>query len=465
MAGRRVRVVPLVAWAFAMAAVAVALLPAPGGLSLQGQRVLAVVVLAIGLWATDAMAPGVTGLLVIAALALSGGAPSLAAALSGFSEPIAYFLVGVLTLGLAVSRSGLADRLARWSLARSGGRPRRLYVQMLASFPLLTLILPSATTRTAILVHVYEQALALSAVARGAPLSKAIMLALNSVNRLASTVILTGGITPAVSAGLIGGLSWSRWFVLMSVPYAALLAVGAGTIYLRHGRGFGDELTLPPAAGRTPLTAVELRTLAIALGASALWLTDAWHHWHPAIPAILAWICLLAPGIGVLRWVDFERELGWANLFVLAGSLSLAQAMMRSGAGAWLAGSVLRAVPGLAESPLMMVVALLLSAAAMRLVIPNITGFLALTIPVAMSLGAGAGLNAVACGLIVMIAGDAVLYYPAQSASSLVVYERGHLTAPEIFAFGLWMTLIAFAVVLGVALPYWSLIGEPLVPR
>ena len=175
---------------------------------------LAVVVLAIGLWATDAMAPGVTALLVIAALALSGGAPSLGAALSGFSEPIAFFLVGVLTLGLAVSRSGLADRLARWSLARSAGRPRRLYAQMLASFPLLTLILPSATTRTAIMVHVYEQALLLSGVPRGAPLSKAIMLALNSVNRLASTVILTGGITPAVAAGLIGGFSWSRWFVL-----------------------------------------------------------------------------------------------------------------------------------------------------------------------------------------------------------------------------------------------------------
>ena len=451
------------AGAFALCALTVALTPTPEGLTVQGQRVLAVVVLAVGLWITDAMAPGVTALAVIIALAVSGGAPSLGAALSGFSEPIAYFLVGVLTLGLAVSRSGLADRLARWSLARSAGRPRRLYAQMLAAFPLLTLILPSATTRTAIMVHVYDQALSLSAVPAGAPLAKAIMLALNSVNRLASTVILTGGITPAVSAGLIGGFSWTRWFVLMSVPYAALLAVAAGTIYVRHGRGFGDELTLPPARDRTPLSAVELRTLLIALGASALWLTDAWHHWHPAIPAMLAWICLLAPGIGVLRWADFERELGWSNLFVLAASLSLAQAMMRSGAGAWLAAAVLHAMPGLAADPLLLVVALLVSAAVMRLVIPNITGFLALTIPVAMSLGAGAGLNPVLCGLVVMIAGDAVLYYPAQSASSLVVYERGHLTAPEIFAFGLWMTAIAFAVVLGVALPYWSLIGEPLV--
>jgi di/tricarboxylate transporter len=62
----------------------------------------------------------------------------------------------------------------------------------------------------------------------------------------------------------------------------------------------------------------------------------------------------------------------------------------------------------------------------------------------------------------VMIAGDAVLYYPAQSASSLAVYERGYLSAPEIFRFGVWMTLVALGVVLTIALPYWRFVGEPL---
>ena len=61
-----------------------------------------------------------------------------------------------------------------------------------------------------------------------------------------------------------------------------------------------------------------------------------------------------------------------------------------------------------------------------------------------------------------MIAGDAVLYYPAQSVSSLVVHERGYLTAPEIFRFGVWMTFVAFVVVLSIALPYWAAVGESL---
>jgi hypothetical protein len=43
-----------------------------------------------------------------------------------------------------------------------------------------------------------------------------------------------------------------------------------------------------------------------------------------------------------------------------------------------------------------------------------------------------------------------------------VVYEHGHLTATEIFRFGLWMTFAAYLVVLLVALPYWAAVGEHL---
>ena len=443
------------------AALVIAALPTPAGLSTPGHRVLAVVAFAIGLWATDALPAGVTGMLVVTALAVSGGVPSLREALAGFAEPVAYFLLGVLTIGLAVARSGLAERLAVVFLRRSGGRPRALYTQMLLALPVLTLVLPSATTRTGILVHVYEEALAMSGVPTGAPLARAIMLALNSINRLASTILLTGGITPIVAAALIGGVSWSRWLVLMCVPYLVLLALGAALIYALHHRGFKGTLSLPSAGRQTGMTGAEVRTALITAGASLLWLTDALHHWHPALPAILAWACLLAPGIGVLDWRTFEQGVGWTNLFVIASSLSLAQALAQSGAAAWVAATLLSVHTG-GDHPLAVVVGLLVASAAVRFLVPNITGFLGVTIPIAMSLGAGAGLNPLVCGLVVTVAGDAVLYYPAQSSSSLVVYQRGHLTAGEILRFGLWMTALGFVVVLAVAIPYWHLVGEPL---
>ena len=437
-------------------------MPAPAGLPESGKRVIAVAILAIGLWCTEALPAAVTGLIVVLALVVSGGVSSFQGALMGFSEPVAYFLIGVLTIGLAVSRSGLAERVALFFLRRSGGNSRSLYLQLLLAFPLLTLILPSATTRTGILVHVYEQALEMAQVPRRAPLSGAIMMALNSINRLASTVLLTGGITPVVSASLIGGIYWSQWLLLMSVPYVALLAIGSATIYFVYRDGFREPLPALPEPKRTKLSAREWRTIAITLGASMLWLTDALHHWHPAVPALIAWILLLTPRIGVLTWSEFERDIGWTNFFVLASSLSLAHALITSGASAWVASLVVTQVPALRDWPVLVISVLLLAAIPVRLLIPNITGFLATTIPIAMSIGNATQVNPMICGLAVMIAGDAVLYYPAQSASSLAVYERGYLSAPEIFRFGVWMTVIAFIVVLAVALPYWSLVGEQL---
>jgi hypothetical protein len=114
--------------------------PLPAGLPAAGQRVLAVAVMAIGLWCTGAIPAAVTGLLVVIAL---------------------------------------------------------------------TLLLPSATTRTGILIHVYEQALDLSGVPLGAPLVKAVMLSLNNITGFLATTIpitmsigATTGINPVIDGNL-----------------------------------------------------------------------------------------------------------------------------------------------------------------------------------------------------------------------------------------------------------------------
>ena len=65
-------------------------LPTPAGLSLAGHRVLAVVALAIGLWCTEALPMGVTSVLVVIALVLSGGVAGFPEALVGFAQPVAY---------------------------------------------------------------------------------------------------------------------------------------------------------------------------------------------------------------------------------------------------------------------------------------------------------------------------------------------------------------------------------------
>jgi anion transporter len=439
--------------------------PLLAGLPLAGQRALIVTLITILLWTGEVLAPGVAALLSVTLLALSGAAPSLRDSLQGFANPVPFFLIGVLTMGVAVVRSGLAERLARTILERARGRSLTVYLQLVLSFPVMTFLLPSATTRSGILIHIYDEVFTLGRVPRGADVAKAVMLALSSINRLASTSLLTGGVTPVMSAAIIGGMSWTGWFALMAVPYYAILLLGGVLTWALYRRGFAEGLPTPEPARRRPISGTEWRTVAIILSASALWLTDGVHHLDPAIPALLAFVALLTPGLGPLVWADLERGVGWSNFFVIAASISLAHALVVSGAAPWLGRLLVGGLPAFGDSALAVIVLLMLGATLLRALVPNISGFLALALPIAMSVGREAGLNPLVCALVVMMTGDAVVYYPAQSSSALVIYERGHVSAGEMLRFGIWMTLVGWIAILFVALPWWALVGEPLRPH
>ncbi|MCH8226613.1 MAG: anion permease, partial [Chloroflexi bacterium] len=316
--------------------VAVLLAPTPDGLTPQGQRALAVMALAVVLWATEAVPVAVTGMIGIVLLILVRGVPGVEEALYGFGQPVTYFLVGILTLGLAVHQSGLAERMAVYLIRLAGGSPRLLYVQMLVSFAALTFALPSASTRGIIMVHVYEQVMAHWQIPRESPLSKAVMMAMGSLNRLGSTALLAGGITPVVASSLLGDFSWTRWFVLMALPFYTILFIGGIALFFFYRSGFNLK---PASVGELlqtgPMTLAEKKAAVITMGTALLWFTDFAHGLPPAVPALIALTVILMPGIGLLSWRNFEQNLGWSNFFVIATSLSLAQALVASGAAAW----------------------------------------------------------------------------------------------------------------------------------
>ena len=440
------------------------MLPAPAGLTPEGQAALAVMCLAVVLWATETLHIAVTGIVGIVLLILVGGVSDVGEALYGFSQPVAYFLIGILTLGMAVHRSGLAERVSTMLMRGSGGNPVLLYIQMLFSFAALTFALPSASTRGAILVHIYERVMESWNIPKDHSYHKAVMIALGSLNRLGSTALLAGGVTPVVASGLLGDFSWGRWFILMSVPFYVNLIIGGTLLFFLYRSGFKVDADTNAQDLRTgPITAVEIRAGAIALFTALLWFTDFAHGLHPSVPALIAFCLILMPRVGVLNWRELEQNLGWGNFIVIASTLSLAHALVSSGAAAWFSESLVGWIGGLSSNPWLFLLALCCCAAVVRSLLPNIAGYLALVIPVAMATGEAVGLNPLVCGMAIVVIGDTPVYYPAGSTSGVFIFERAAVRAIEVIRFGLIMTVVAIGTLFPLVLPFWSLVGEPLV--
>jgi anion transporter len=437
------------------------LAPPLPGLTPLAQAVLGAALAGTVLWVSEALPLGATALVVLLLLGLCPGL-RVADVAGGLAGDVVLFLIGALALGTAVEASGLAARAARFLVRSAHGSPTRLYVQLIAGIPLLALLVPSAITRNAILIPAYRDALKTMTAAQAERSGRAVMLALGVLNPLASSALLTGGITSITAATLIGGFSWLGWFALMAVPYYALLAGGAVIVRLLVGRfeagGVGGAEALTPVQ---PLSAAEMRTLAVLAITAGLWLTDQVHHLSPAIPALLGATLLLLPGIGAIAWSELERRLSWGLILTVGASLSLAALMTRSGAAAWLGQLFLGQASGLADAPRVLLAGLIVAVVLVHLAITNLAACIALLVPIGATLAASASLNPVVTGLVVTIEVDAVILYPVQTAANLMAFESGYFDRADVLKLGLAMLGLTVLVVMA-TLPYWALLGLPL---
>jgi anion transporter len=451
--------------AIALAIYLVALvLPTPAGLSHAGQAMLGVALAGVALWASEAVPLGFAAVFV---LVLLGTAPSAvgAATFTGFAAPVVFFLIGAVAIGTAVESTGLAARVAILLARSAGGSPSRLYFQMLASLPGLAFLMPSAITRNAVLIPAYRDTLTAMGIAQSDRVGRALMLALGILNPLASSAILTGGVTSMTASAMIGHFSWLRWFALMAVPYYALILLGGVALRIMVGQFEGRRVVSDEAPSMAPFSRQELTTIAILILVSGLWLTDFWHGLSPAIPALIGALLLCCPKFGVLSWKDFEHRLSWGLVLTVGASLSLAQAMIAAGTVDWMGHQFIALFTGMSASPVVLLVSIIVAAATIHIAITNLAACVALLVPVTMTIAHSAGINPVVCALIVTIVTDAVILYPVQTAANLIAYESGYFQGADVRRLGVAMLGLTIVVGVGIALPYWAVLGLPLLSR
>ena len=89
----------------------------------------------------------------------------------------------------------------------------------------------------------------------------------------------------------------------------------------------------------------------------------------------------------------------------------------------------------------------------------NMTGAVAILLPLLVSIATRIGINPVWLGMVCVISSTASFIYPAQSVNSLFAYKFGYFETRHFMKFGIVVSIMLIVVILGIATIYWPLVG------
>ena len=310
---------------------------------------LALIVLAIGLWASAAIPEHVTALLFFALATLFAVAPA-STTFAGFHAAATWLIFGGLVVGVAVNVTGLGARIAKRLGGLFGHSYAGIVFGMISVGVALAFVMPSSMGRVMLLMPI---ALALAkrlGFAEGSNGRTAVVLATISGAFLIPFAILPANVPNVVLMGVSEDLhdyvpTYGHW-LLLHFPVLGVvkaLAVGGLILLLFPDRVPAQAAEDVPAAA-TPLTADEWRLslfLALALGG---WVTDFAHGISPAWISLAAAVACLMPGVGVLKTPDFGK-VNFAVVVYVAGILGVGTLIAQSGWGARLGEALIAVAP------------------------------------------------------------------------------------------------------------------------
>jgi sodium-dependent dicarboxylate transporter 2/3/5 len=454
--GRRFR--PRAVALVGLAALAAGLAPIP--LPSAAHRTLVILVVAGGLWMTEALPVAVTALL-IPLLGLTLGVADARAAFAGFGDPIVFLFFGTFLLTDAAQVHGLNDRLARGVLSSrwvSAAPSRLLWAMALLGCGISAWVNNTATT--AMLIP-----LALTAQRLGSP------RLLTSVLLMASYSASLGGLaTPVGTAPNLIGLrlleaatgarpSFARWCVVFAPLAIASTALTAGWLAFRsRGRGRpGPPTEAPPSVmseAPAPWSRAERTLMPVFVGVVLLWITpgmlaatplagSAWvKAWQarlpePAVPLFGALLLFALPATarGPERILDVSafRRVDWSTILLFGGGLSLGAMMFESGLARALGEAIFRSMP------LSGTFGIVLAATVMAVLVSEMTSNTAsasLVVPVVLALAQAAGVDPVKPALAATVGCSFGFMLPVSTPPNALVYATGKVTMRDMILNG-----------------------------
>lgn len=437
------------------------LAPAPAGLSVPGKTAFAVFTLCTTLWITHLVPYGVTGLLAVALLGISGAMPP-AAAFAAFGNSAVFFLLGIFILAAALVESGLSKRCALAFLRRFESSPQAFANGVLLAAAFGTIWMPNQATTAMLFPIAMEVAVALRLSPRTSPYAKTLFLSLAWGAMIGSNISFLGSTRAPLALGMlqqrygetIGFVEWT----LAALPVVVLGLVVA-----------------PPLLRLCfPREAVDFTSARVLLERSLADMGDMQRRqWTVAgilVAAIVAWvtlnglvdlaiIALLAAAAlfltRTLDWEQAERRVHWNIVLMYGGAIALGAAIDQSGTARWLIERLL----GDATIPPFLAVAGVAVAALVLSEFMSNAAAVAVFLPLAFGLAEQVGAPPTAMVLATSIGAGLDFALPFSSAPNTIAFASGYLRMTDVAKAGGLMTVASVLIVLLVAWLWWPVLG------
>lgn len=482
------RYMPFIWMGIAFAAMfTIMFLPPFDGVSVAGQRALAILVFAVIMWMTEAVTYPISSVMILVLITLSiGFAPDpenpgellgtsggLTAALGGFSTSAVALVAAALALAAAMQATGLHKRLAYHVLRFSGEKVSNIIIGAIVIATVLAFFVPSATARAGAVVPILLGMI----VAFGVPLQSKLG-ALLIITAAQAISIWNVGIKTAAAQNLVAdgfilemfgeSISWPRWFMI-GAPWSVLMSIALYFVVrwtikpeTRVLPG-GKQVVREGLAELGPISPKEIRLAILAGIMLLLWSTEGTLHQLDSATITLTGIALmLIPKFGVLAWDQLESMVNWGTLIVFAIGISLGSLLLNSGAAEWLSSNTFEAM-GLSTMPLLATIAIVsafniiihlgfASATALSSALIPVFIVLAMSIPGLADQGVG----------FVLIQQFVICFgfiLPISAPQNMLAYGTGTFTVKQFMRVGIPLTVIGYLLVLLLSATYWQWIG------
>ena len=312
-------------------------IPPTGALDREAIRAIALVVFAIGFWATGALPEHLTSLFfVLLAIISKVAAPRVV--LSGFYSSAVWLVFGGIVLAGAVKKTGLGRRMAQWLL----GSLVSSYVVVISGIVVLSMLfaffIPSTMGRVVLLVSVVTAMADRLGFSEGSPGHDGMIMATILACYVPSCAILPANVPNMVAAGAAESLynlsfSYGQYFKL-HFPVIGVMK-GAAIIILTCLL-FPDRIPVVASDVRGAMKPFDFREklLAVILCVTLiLWGTDSLHGISPAWVALAAALVCLLPPVGIFQGEGFDPSINISPFFYIVGVLGMGAVVVDTGLG------------------------------------------------------------------------------------------------------------------------------------